>query len=83
MSLGGARAACVDPRPALQARGEVERALARLSDAKRVAILLAKVEGLSCDEIAEALQIPVGTVWTRLHAARRELRAALGDEAGS
>jgi RNA polymerase sigma-70 factor (ECF subfamily) len=82
-SLGGVRATSVDPRPAQQARDEVERALMRLSEAKRVAILLAEVEGLSCDEIARALRIPVGTVWTRLHAARRELRAALGDEAGS
>jgi hypothetical protein len=38
---------------------------------------MAEVEGLSCAEIAEALAIPIGTVWTRLHAARRELRLAL------
>ena len=55
----------------------VERALARLSEAKRVTLLMAEVEGLSCDEIAQALEIPIGTVWTRLHAARRELRQAL------
>jgi RNA polymerase sigma-70 factor (ECF subfamily) len=71
-----------DPRAALQARSDVERALARLSEPKRVTLLLAEVEGLTCPEIAEALAIPVGTVWTRLHAARRELRAALETEAG-
>jgi RNA polymerase sigma-70 factor (ECF subfamily) len=38
---------------------------------------MAEVEGLSCPEIAATLQIPVGTVWTRLHAARRELRSML------
>jgi len=39
----------------------------------------AEVEGLSCAEIAAALGIPIGTVWTRLHAARRELRRALDE----
>jgi RNA polymerase sigma-70 factor (ECF subfamily) len=66
-----------DPRALLPARPDIERALARLSEPKRIAILLAEVEGLSCPEIGELLQIPVGTVWTRLHAARRELRHAL------
>lgn len=69
-----------DPRPALQARTDVERALGVLSEPKRVTLLMAEVEGLSCDEIARALEIPIGTVWTRLHAARRELRQALGGE---
>lgn len=72
-----------DPRLTLQARGDIERALARLSEAKRVALLMAEVEGLSCPEIAQALEIPIGTVWTRLHAARRELRAALEDVGGT
>lgn len=69
-----------DPGPALHARPDLERALARLSEAKRVTLLMAEVEGLTCEEIAQALQIPIGTVWTRLHAARRELRMALGGE---
>lgn len=81
-SLRGVRAATTDPRPAWQARADVEKALGRISEAKRIAVLLAEVEGLSCAEIAEALGVPIGTVWTRLHAARRELRQALerGDE---
>lgn len=69
-----------DPRPELQARSDLERALAGLSEAKRITLLMAEVEGLSCDEIARALEIPVGTVWTRLHAARRELRQAVDIE---
>jgi RNA polymerase sigma-70 factor (ECF subfamily) len=76
-SLRGTRAGTLDPRPSLQARSEVERALGRLSEAKRVALLLAEVEGLTCAEIAAALNVPIGTVWTRLHAARREVRLAL------
>jgi RNA polymerase sigma-70 factor (ECF subfamily) len=79
-SLHGTGLASSDPRRALQARGDLERALHRLSEAQRLALLMAEVEGLTCPEIAAALGIPVGTVWTRLHAARRELRRALGEE---
>jgi len=79
-ALRGTTQPGTDPRPALQARPDLERALSRLSEAKRITILMAEVEGLSCEEIAQALEIPVGTVWTRLHSARRELRAAIDDE---
>jgi RNA polymerase sigma-70 factor (ECF subfamily) len=67
-----------DPTTALEAGPDLERALRTLSEPKRVALLLAEVEGLTCPEIAEAMGVPIGTVWTRLHAARRELREALG-----
>ena len=76
-SLKGALHASADPRPSLQARTDLERALARLSEAKRTTLLMAEVEGLTAPEIAAALAIPVGTVWTRLHAARKELREFL------
>jgi RNA polymerase sigma-70 factor (ECF subfamily) len=69
-----------DPESTLGAREGLERGLAGLSAAKRSVLLMAEVEGLSGEEIAEALAIPVGTVWTRLHHARRELAAALGTE---
>jgi RNA polymerase sigma-70 factor (ECF subfamily) len=76
-SVRGTLATAVDPRQELDARSEVERALVRISEPKRITFLMAEAEGMTCPEIAEALQIPVGTVWTRLHAARRELRKAL------
>jgi RNA polymerase sigma factor (sigma-70 family) len=76
-SLRGAKPATADPRPALHARSDIERPLARLSEDKRIALLMAEVEGWSCPEIAAELGIPVGTVWSRLHEARRELREAL------
>ena len=76
-SATGGRAANVDPGGMLQARSDVERALLQISEAKRITLLMAEVEGLTCPEIAAALQIPIGTVWTRLHAARRELRRIL------
>jgi len=77
-SLRSVRSGAIDPRPALQARADVEQALSRISEAKRVTLLLAEVEGLSCAEIAQVLDVPIGTVWTRLHAARLEIRRGLG-----
>jgi len=79
-ALRGSSRSASDPRSVLQARSEVERALAGLSEAKRITLLMAEVEGLSCEEIARALEIPIGTVWTRLHSARRELRQAVDIE---
>lgn len=81
-ALKGTQRAASDPHPRLQIRTDLERALARLSEPKRITLLMAEVEGSSCAEIAEALAIPIGTVWTRLHAARRELRQALEAGAG-
>ena len=56
-------------------RSDLERGLDDLSEAKRVVIILAEVEEYTCEEIAGMLEIPVGTVWTRLHHARKQLRA--------
>jgi RNA polymerase sigma-70 factor (ECF subfamily) len=58
-------------------RAALTAALERIGDRKRVVLVMAEVEGMSCDEIASVLSVPVGTVWTRLHHARRELRALL------
>jgi RNA polymerase sigma-70 factor (ECF subfamily) len=69
-----------DPQRELIARDELEalgKALERLSDSKRVALILSEVEGLGAEEIAVALHVPIGTVWTRLHHARLELRRAM------
>ena len=65
--------------PAAVERTDVERALAALSPQKRDVLLLVEVEELTCEEAASALGVPVGTVWTRLHHARRELRKLLGE----
>jgi RNA polymerase sigma-70 factor (ECF subfamily) len=69
-----------DPESLFSERENLERGLERLSEAKRAVLVLAEVEGLSGEEIAEVLAIPIGTVWTRLHHARRELSAALEPE---
>jgi RNA polymerase sigma-70 factor, ECF subfamily len=55
-------------------------ALARLSPKKREVFVMVTMEGLTAETAADALGIPVGTVWTRLHHARRELRAQLVEE---
>jgi RNA polymerase sigma-70 factor (ECF subfamily) len=69
-----------DPRAAVEARSDLERlgrALSDLPARKRVVIVMAEIEGMSCAEIAMELGIPVGTVWTRLHHARKQLLEAL------
>ena len=66
--------------PAADEQSDVARALSTLSVPKRTVLVLAEVEGFSCQEIAEMLSVPVGTVWTRLHHARKELRASWGGE---
>jgi RNA polymerase sigma-70 factor (ECF subfamily) len=56
---------------------DVVRALEALSDEFREVVLLADVEGFSYREIAEIMEIPVGTVMSRLHRARRRLHTSL------
>jgi RNA polymerase sigma-70 factor (ECF subfamily) len=52
-------------------------ALAELSDGDRDVLLLIAWEGLSYEETAAALRIPVGTVRSRLNRARRQVREVL------
>ena len=69
------------PGAALE-RTEDERqlyaALARLSDEHRAVLLMKDIDGLKYEEIAAVLGVPVGTVRSRLHRARLELRGLLG-----
>lgn len=53
-------------------------ALVGLSEGEREALLLLTWEGLGYSEIAVALEVPVGTVRSRLHRGRRKLREHLG-----
>jgi RNA polymerase sigma-70 factor (ECF subfamily) len=59
-------------------RARIGRALQALPEHHRAIIMLSDLEGLSYREIAEVLGIPMGTVMSRLHNARKRLRQALG-----
>jgi len=56
---------------------DVQAALRRLPEEFRTAVVLCDVVGLSYEEIADAISVPVGTVRSRIHRGRRLLRAAL------
>lgn len=59
---------------------DLETAVARLPRDQREVLLMVGLEGLSYNETAEALTIPVGTVMSRLSRARETLRRCLTDE---
>jgi RNA polymerase sigma-70 factor (ECF subfamily) len=58
-------------------REDLERAIDQLPETFRVAVVLADVQGLSYQEIAHALRIPIGTVRSRLARGRAALQKAL------
>ena len=56
------------------------QALSTLPDELRTTLLLRIYEGLTCREVAAVLEIPLGTVLSRLHTARERLRKELTDD---
>lgn len=59
----------------------LQSALDSLAPDFRVAVVLCDIEGMSYDEIAETLGVKMGTVRSRIHRGRSQLRAALEKEA--
>jgi RNA polymerase sigma-70 factor, ECF subfamily len=69
-----------NPEEFLEAKelgAEIEQAIGHLRAEYRTAILLRHVEGRPYEEIAEIMDVPLGTVKTYIHRARSELRASL------
>jgi RNA polymerase sigma-70 factor (ECF subfamily) len=68
----------VGPAAALERKEEqrvLHMLLMKMAEARRTAFVLFEIEGLSGEEIARIQEIPLNTVWTRLHHARREFFA--------
>ena len=57
--------------------GQVQQGLAALSDEHRTILILREVENCSYEQIAEMLDLPIGTIRSRLHRARLQLREQL------
>jgi RNA polymerase sigma-70 factor (ECF subfamily) len=70
-----------DSANALADREQLERAFRNLSTEQRAAIVLKYYRGLTLNEIAEVLHVPVGTVRSRLHYAKRALLSAIEADA--
>lgn len=70
-----------DPALGVADREELERAFRTIPVEQRVAIVLQYYRGMTLQEIAETLQVPIGTVRSRIHYAKRTLRSAIEADA--
>ena len=71
-----------DPADALAAGMDVARALSKVPEDYRIALVLADVRDLPYEEIARVLDVPLGTVKSRVHRGRIALARALGLDVG-
>jgi RNA polymerase sigma-70 factor (ECF subfamily) len=92
MRAAGAESGEVEPRDAsefsqpeaalerLEEGHRIQRALNRLSAEHRAVLIMKDMEGQKYETMAEILQVPIGTIRSRLHRARLELRDLLSQE---
>jgi RNA polymerase sigma-70 factor (ECF subfamily) len=66
----------------LEAHTDLERALLRLPEEFRTVLLLAEIEGMPLEEVAQVMACPVGTVKSRIFRAKERLRSLLRDYEG-
>ena len=66
-------------KPSVDERLDLQAVLEQLGDDHREVLVLRELQQLSYEEIADVLGVPRGTVESRLHRARAELRKKLGD----
>jgi DNA-directed RNA polymerase specialized sigma24 family protein len=84
--MGGTPAwgsAGADPADRVADRLDVDSALAQLTPDFRVAVVLRDLSGLGYDEIAAVLEVPVGTVRSRISRGRAALAGLLADRDGN
>jgi RNA polymerase sigma-70 factor (ECF subfamily) len=75
-----------DAEEALERRemqSQVRQAIAMLDIERRTVVLLRDFDGMDYEAIAETLEVPVGTVRSRLHRARLELKSILEQRIGN
>ncbi|HEU4801489.1 MAG TPA: sigma-70 family RNA polymerase sigma factor [Gemmatimonadales bacterium] len=77
LQIGSRGESALDAVASIELGGEIEKAIAQLRPEYRSCILLRHVEGYAYEEIAQILDLPLGTVKTYIHRARHELRRAL------
>jgi RNA polymerase sigma-70 factor (ECF subfamily) len=81
--LPAERVAIVTPLEEIEQREQSARlyaALDRIPDDYRAVLILYEIEGLSGEQVAEFLGVPVGTIWVRLHRGRARLLRELSRE---
>ncbi|HEU4588068.1 MAG TPA: sigma-70 family RNA polymerase sigma factor [Gemmatimonadales bacterium] len=77
LQIGDRQESPLDEVAARELGGQIEAAIAQLRPEYRSCILLRHVEGRAYEEIAQMLNLPLGTVKTYIHRARNELRQLL------
>jgi len=68
-----------DPFDAADVRPDIEDALGKLSPEFRAAVVLVDLQGMSLDQASDTLEVPTGTIKSRLFRARRQLAQSLGN----